>query len=117
MAAPPTLDGLERAIKRVLVERVARIRIIASWKQAAGIEWDEGTERIGTLWIDPMQRGIGWCVMHEVTHYVWRHEQWGELEEGRIEADSNAVWQRIEKSYRRYWWWRRFLAAKLVGGV
>lgn len=119
MAAAPTLADLERSLRHALKDRVRHVRVQASWRQAAGIEWEGEGRRVGDLWVEPFQRGIGWAVVHELTHYVMRFhaEKWGELEEPQIEGLANAVWQRIERVPARYWWWRKAVAAKLKGGL
>lgn len=115
----PTLASLERHLRAALRDRVRSVRIVASWKQAAHIEWEGDGEKVGDLWVEPFQRGIGWAVVHELTHYVMRHvyERQGELEEPQTEGLATAVWKRIEDSPRRYWWWRKAVRDKLKGGV
>lgn len=117
--AAPTIADLERKLRHALLDRVAAIHTRASWKQAAGIEWEGEGRRVGLLWVEPYQRGVGWAVVHELTHYVMRFEaeKWGELEEPQIEGLANAVWRRIEATPARYHWWRKAIAAKLKGGL
>lgn len=112
-----TLEGFERRL-RVALLGMGRIRLRKSWRQAAGIEWEEGAERVQVLWVEPYQRGIGWSVVHELSHWVSRHrmEGEGELEEPQVEGLANEAWKRIEASRARYFWWRKAIDARLVKG-
>lgn len=115
----PTLVGFERKVRAAFIHKVRHVRLVASWRQAAHIEWDGEGESIGDLWVEPFQRGIGWAVVHEMTHYIKRREMdcEGELEEPQIEGLANSVWSLIERSPRRYWWRRRTVQAKLRGSI
>lgn len=117
--AEPTLAGFERKVRAAFVQKVRHVRLVASWKQAAHIEWEGEGERVADLWVEPFQRGIGWSVIHELTHYVKRGqmEREGELEEPQVEGLANSLWAFIERNPRRYWWWRRAVRAKLRGGI
>lgn len=114
-----TLAGFERRVREAFTSKVRHVRLVESWKQAAHIEWEGEGDTIADLWVEPFQRGIGWAVVHELAHYVKRHqmEREGELEEPQIEGLANSLWLFIERSPRRYWWWRRAVRAKLRGSI
>lgn len=114
-----TLEALERRLRAAVQDERVKIRLQDKWDSAANLEWEGDGARGALVTVDPYQRGLIYLVVHELVHWINRHdaESLGETEEPQFDGLSVEVTRRIEGSKRRTAWWRSAIRTKLRGAV
>jgi hypothetical protein len=97
------------------MERVRAINIFRSDIEGGNIEW-EGDVVTALRW-DPLWRGLGTTVVHELIHYQRRTnpEAVGALDEPSVLGIEKAMWKFIMRRKPRWRWWRRAIYSRLRG--
>jgi hypothetical protein len=112
---PWTLDALERACRKVLVERSSLRLKALPLSRSADCEWVEpgGHARMR---VDPHQTGLLTGVVHELLHVALSETLAAfdeDLSEEIICALEVRLTTRISLSKRRVAWWRKAITGKL----
>lgn len=118
MASPaPTIEGLERRIRKALLSENTRVIRYAHPNNAGEAVWTDGNDGVLLIKIDPFWNGELATLVHELSHYVLRLDRvWGQLEEPMILGLEVELSERIKRSHSRSRWWRRALNQKLGEG-
>lgn len=115
MRPPWTLDSLERACRKVLMERSSLRLKALPISRSADCEWVE-PDGHAKMRVDPHEVGLRTGTVHELLHVALNEtlaafdEHLAEEVVCAFEARLNA---RISNSKRRVAWWRRAINGKL----
>ena len=115
--AAPTLDSLERRLRRLMLAPTTHIKHYRNLHNAGEVVWVEGDPN-SYVSLDPSWRGEIPTLLHELIHVeLSLHRTWGALDEAMVLGLEDAMVDRIKKSVPRCKWWRRHLDAKLKGAA
>ena len=109
-----TLGEYEQELRKALA-KVRTIELFRSDALGGCIEWEGDV--VTYLRFDPLWRGIGTTVVHELIHYERRAnpEASGALDEPQVLGVEKAMWDFIKRRKSRWRWWRREIYARIRG--
>ena len=113
--APWTLDALERACRKVLLERSSLKLKALPLSRSADCEWVE-PDGHARMRVDPHEVGLRTGVVHELLHVALNETLIAfdeDMAEEIICAFEARLNKRISTSKRRVAWWRTAVSSKL----